>query len=273
MIYKILPKLFIKRVPTELTALQIFEANPIDVPYIAAPWAAIINDERLDEAQQLLRSMRIKAGAFTICQHISYHRIIPILKELNLRALFTPHVCKDHAINVLPFPHIAKHSGDPQEKTIHYSFIGAPTHRVREAIFKMPKRQDVVIKRRGQWHWDSSPSVIQENEEEYVSVLRRSRFSLCPRGTGASTIRLWESLRAGAIPVILSDALRLPRTVNWHHCVIRIPEKRVDDVHKVISHISPDHEAELRQNCYKAYELNSGINLVKCIRVYFGNIM
>jgi len=59
----------------------------------------------------------------------------------------------------------------------------------------------------------------------FVDDLRQCRFILCPRGNGLSSIRLFETLEAGRVPVILSDALLLPACVNWDECAVIVPER------------------------------------------------
>ena len=41
-------------------------------------------------------------------------------------------------------------------------------------------------------------------------LLLNSKYTLCPSGSGPNSIRLWESLACGSIPIILSDTLDLP---------------------------------------------------------------
>ncbi len=43
------------------------------------------------------------------------------------------------------------------------------------------------------------------NYSDYVSHLQRSKFVICPPGNGPDTHRLWETLAAGAIPIVLKD--------------------------------------------------------------------
>ncbi len=50
---------------------------------------------------------------------------------------------------------------------------------------------------------------------------------MCPSGSGPNSIRLWESLGFGCIPVLLSDTLRLPGTTEeWDEAIVRVPETR-----------------------------------------------
>lgn len=64
----------------------------------------------------------------------------------------------------------------------------------------------------------------------FVDDLRQCRFILCPRGNGLSSIRLFEALEAGRVPVIISDALLLPACVDWSACAVVVPENSIDQI-------------------------------------------
>jgi hypothetical protein len=49
-----------------------------------------------------------------------------------------------------------------------------------------------------------------KNAEDYNRVLSHSVFSLCPEGAGPNTLRLWESLAVGAIPVVIGTGDWVP---------------------------------------------------------------
>jgi hypothetical protein len=61
----------------------------------------------------------------------------------------------------------------------------------------------------------------------YAEDLRQCRFILCPRGNGLSSIRLFETMEAARVPVIISDALVLPQCVNWRECAVVVPEAEI----------------------------------------------
>lgn len=107
-------------------------------------------------------------------------------------------------------------------------------------------------------------------KKEYQDVLARSRFSLCPRGSGPSTVRFWESLQAGAIPILISDDMVLPEGVDWDRCIIRIPECGVTKIKEVIASVSLEIENELRGNCLKAYKEFAGGNFISPIKRVYG---
>jgi len=59
---------------------------------------------------------------------------------------------------------------------------------------------------------DSSRSAM---DTDYWSLMARSKFVLCPRGVGRGSYRVFETLCAGRVPVIVSDDWQLPDGVDW----------------------------------------------------------
>jgi hypothetical protein len=62
-------------------------------------------------------------------------------------------------------------------------------------------------------------------ERRYAELIKASKFVLCPRGLSASSIRVFETMRMGRVPVILSDAWIPPRGPCWEECAIQVSEK------------------------------------------------
>jgi hypothetical protein len=59
----------------------------------------------------------------------------------------------------------------------------------------------------------------------FAEVVYRSKFVLCPRGHGTSSIRLFETLAAGRVPVIISDDWVAPDGPDWDAISLRWPEE------------------------------------------------
>jgi hypothetical protein len=130
------------------------------------------------------------------------------------------------------------------------SFVGARycngyLTRVRDWI--IDNLQDIPrmkIVSRDSWHYQNAVYVDQvasgqrdarskkekklgynKNSKEYVDLMKRSRFSLCPSGSGPNSIRLWEALLLKSVPVVLSDCHILPGPKElWDNAIISIPE-------------------------------------------------
>jgi hypothetical protein len=108
--------------------------------------------------------------------------------------------------------------GQPQERTVLASFVGAPTHPLRNPVEMAGGNQGVIIRMRP-WR----ENVPASDVDECMDLLSRSWFALCPRGYGPTSYRLYEALRLGAIPVYVSDRHWLPAMVPWMRCAIIAP--------------------------------------------------
>ena len=80
-----------------------------------------------------------------------------------------------------------------------------------------------------------------------------SRYSLCPSGSGPNSIRFWESLAYGSIPILLADTLELPKHELWEKAIIRIPEKDLETIPSILEKITSEEETEMRKNCITIY--------------------
>jgi hypothetical protein len=61
---------------------------------------------------------------------------------------------------------------------------------------------------------------------EYTNSLARASVCLCPKGAGSGTRRFWESMAAGAVPLLVSDQMLLPKIWDWDSTIIRVSEAR-----------------------------------------------
>ena len=118
-----------------------------------------------------------------------------------------------------------------EDKTLLASFIGAHMPHYlddsRLQLFEAAKssgRDDVFVDLGNEWHFNKlvyeeqvlSKEIeshhIDEHHQKtfrYNTILSDSVFSLCPLGAGPNTLRLWESIAVGSIPVIFSDDLEV----------------------------------------------------------------
>lgn len=237
------------------------------VQLVSFPWATLIDLQRKGEAAKAkfyLEALRycppkttlIRA---TVMQHIYAQDMLPILSSLGITDVFWSHVTRSEtqfgSIRIHPFPLYPVCCADgaaadwlPLDRRRYlYSFIGAYQRglyltEVRQWIFGLPQRSDAYIERRKQWHFetavyqeqisgitrsDEALQIERRHAEEYKAVLEQSVFSLCPSGSGPNTIRLWESLGMGAIPVVMADTHRLPGDLTlWEDAVVFVKEDR-----------------------------------------------
>jgi Exostosin family len=77
------------------------------------------------------------------------------------------------------------------------------------------------------------------NHARYAEVLRRSKFVLCPRGSGTSSIRLFETLRVGRVPIIISDQWVAPEGPDWSSCSLRVQERNIAAIERLALDAEP----------------------------------
>jgi len=136
-----------------------------------------------------------------------------------------------------------------------YSFVGQKsTHPLRKQIFQLEHPDQYVFDTSAYWPYaELSDEEQDELEQRYVDVAHQSRFILCPRGRGASSIRLFETLRMGRVPVIISDAWVPPEGPDWDAFSMRVAE---DDVARIPALLKPraDQAAAMGARAREAWE-------------------
>ncbi len=136
-----------------------------------------------------------------------------------------------------------------------YSFIGKTnTHPVRKAIMSLKDDEAFLFDTTPYWPYGELPDAKRtELEDQYHRVSKHSRFILCPRGYGTSSIRLFEALCMGRVPVIISDQWVPPEGPTWQDFSIRIPEKHVESIPETLRQYE-EQAAEMGAAARKAWE-------------------
>jgi hypothetical protein len=205
----------------------------------------------------------------TFCQHIYALDLLPFFKMLGITDLYWSHKIigqdeiegiKLHPYPLYPVMHYKRnkpYKNKPlSERKYLYSFIGAYQPDlyltpVRKWIFELPKRNDAVIIERSEWHFEQDVyrnqllgltedevkvKVRDQQEKEYIEVMEESVFCLCPSGSGPNSIRFWEAIKFGCVPVLLSSTLELTSFVENNTKLIKVNESR-DGLMEFISSI------------------------------------
>lgn len=123
------------------------------------------------------------------------------------------------------------------ERDLLFSFVGsAANHPVREEIVALEHPNTLLRDVSGDARsvWAQGKKAVDGFLTDYSTVLSRSRFSLCPRGIGTSSIRLFESMRFGVAPVIISDGWVAPTGPDWDSFSIRIRERAVRHLPRLV---------------------------------------
>lgn len=273
-----------------ITEKEFYTQNKQDPNYCGVPWATCIDKQvNTNFLVKILYQYVHHKQYYTCCQHIHFRKLIPLMKILGITTVYTPHKVKEedsiHGVNIKPCPLYAVNVEDPMRNELFkdvmfetidrpylYSFVGGyqPSNyltNIREKIFSMDKHHSAVITNTGSWHFNNHVYSIKQNAQRtlnenkdtkrktnnYNNVLLKSRYSLCPSGTGPNSIRFWESLAIGAIPVLLADTLELPENIEWEKAIIRLKENELDKVNDILENIDEEREKEMRSNCIKIY--------------------
>lgn len=144
---------------------------------------------------------------------------------------------------------------EPEQQKYLYSFLGAANnHPVREALFQLDHEAQYLLDTSASWPYgDMDEKQQKEFQERYAEVTRRSKFVLCPRGKGVSSIRLFESMCIGRAPVIISDQWVPPRGPDWDAFAVRIAEKNIHRIPKILSTYE-DRAAAMGRKARQAWE-------------------
>jgi exostosin family protein len=71
-------------------------------------------------------------------------------------------------------------------------------------------------------------------ERRYAELTKASKFVLCPRGQSVSSVRLFETMRMGRVPVILSDGWVAPAGPRWERFALRIREREFAKIPRLL---------------------------------------
>ncbi len=148
--------------------------------------------------------------------------------------------CRRHRTFVYPVAFNEMVGEFPQaDAKFNFGFIGGLTASVRERLFSILQPRaavdNAIYKVQGA-DWakvsDRKGSVVKS---EYAEFLRMTKFILCPRGYGVGTARLFETMKAGRVPVIISDQYVPPAGIDWNACSISIRERDISTIPAVLS--------------------------------------
>tara|TARA_R110000824_G_scaffold27618_1_gene93668 strand:- start:11452 stop:12357 length:906 start_codon:yes stop_codon:yes gene_type:complete len=272
------------------TEKQFCKQNNLDENFIGFPWATVIDKKiNLNEIYDFISTnIDLEKKYYTSCQHIFFRSLKNIFEALSINLVYSPHkiINEDKLgdIDLLPCPLYAVNIEDDHrnsafkninlssnKRDLLFSFYGGYQGGyltdIRPKIFQLPSSNDYIVKNTGDWHFNESvynplqnnmgelneSEGRRSNTETYNQLLIRSRFSLCPSGSGPNSIRLWESLGAGSIPVLLADTLQLPKNELWERSILRMKECDIQSIPDILRGIGEKEETRRRELCLELY--------------------
>jgi hypothetical protein len=118
------------------------------------------------------------------------------------------------------------------EPSLLFSFYGLPQSTPRREIMKLNHPRGFI---KASYHDMYSKEKPKDLQLRYAELLTDSKFVLCPKGIGPSSGRIFETMRAGRVPVIISDDWVPPKGLDWNECAVFIREDQVNKIPEILA--------------------------------------
>jgi len=133
------------------------------------------------------------------------------------------------------------------------SFVGSPTHLLRERLARVKYSERMYVELvTGYNHFDDKGRGDRA-QSFFSDVLLASQFCLCPRGRGGSSMRIYDAMRMGVAPVILSNDWNPPLGPDWESFSIHVSESGVRDLEALLEK-NEQRSQEMGRLAREAYE-------------------
>jgi hypothetical protein len=201
------------------------------------------------------------------------------MKNIGITHIFTPHkskvdfiIEKKYNIRISAFPIYPCQNNEVSIKNINErnylaSFIGQYDKHIYISDVRLKilnifdKYSDCFIVRREEWHYNrvvfiGDKETNKDYEMQFKNNLMNSKFSLCPSGSGPNSIRIWESMSFGSIPVILADTLILPEIpqINYNDIFVFFSEKNISNLYNHLKYLE-NYPEKLNEASHKNIEI------------------
>jgi hypothetical protein len=230
----------------------------------------------------------------SVCQHIFWREAASWIRAAGITDLWLSHKEKglDEAqgMRLHSWSLYAVNDRDPErrqglafvpieQRAVFASFSGAHMKHylsdVRQRMAALAELEGYQVTIKDMWHFnkvvynfqvfgdESKKNAIETDEvRSYNELLSHTRFSLCPVGAGPNTLRLWESLAVGAIPVVLSDRHELPALerllpgegLSWGQVIVLHPEAELEQLDERLRAINAAERHRRQRLCRRIYE-------------------
>ncbi len=208
---------------------------------------------QLINIQSELNELDPSKSYFTICQHDDG----PLENLPNNTLIFSAGGNRVSG-NIIPIPLICSKIQNEfinESKTFLCSFVGSPTHPIRnQLISQWLNDEDFIFGMQQYW----METVPKKNLSLFKTLTSKSKFTLCPRGYGKSSFRLYECMQLGSVPVYISDSHYLPWTdkLNWSEFCVLIKPDQISNLKNILLEYSDekiDKMIKTAQNLYHDY--------------------
>ena len=189
----------------------------INFTYVSLPLAFSINHFGIDKTQFFVDDINKKypEKKVFVCQHIFVNRI-----NFCENFVFTPHTTISDDFLFIPHYNPVYNNRiefkKTSKRTTDFSFIGDYSTNILRSDISNIKINNCIYEPTGKWFFSHDIQTQQLLKNKYISILEDTKFPLCPPGTGPSTLRFFETLSSGGIPIIFND-LKLPEDIRYSY--------------------------------------------------------
>ena len=237
----------------EDTFYKLYKENNIisDRFYLPIFWTTCYCDNKTQGLQQALKSLNPNYKYFTVSQH-----------DDAVREILPPDtICFNAGGNGggIPIPLVCSPIKDEikpvvDKRDIFCSFVGSITHPIRAMLYSSYNNNP-------KYYFSAknhSPSVSQDDLNNFLNITSRSIFSLCPRGYGKSSFRLYEVMQLGSIPVFIYDDKWVPfeDEIDWNDFSVLLHVSDLPRLDEILSSFSDEKINQMQNNVYKYWKNN-----------------
>lgn len=216
--------------------------------YIPVSWTTIYCEHKQLGLQDILDTLKPDLEYFTICQHDD------IIKE-KLPIKTTIFSCSQHIPNnqVIPIPVTCSRIPEKINQIEYFaSFVGSYTHKIRQDIYsEFSKHKDCYCSIDA---WQNS--VSDSRFYNFLDITSKSKFTLCPRGYGNTSFRMYEAMQLGSVPVYISDDFCLPwqDEIDWNQFAIIVPAEDIGSLYDRLKSLDESQYIKMRNNLKWYYD-------------------
>lgn len=230
-----------------------FLSNNVSVNryYIPVSWTTVYIQNQTHGLQEKLNSLNPDYQYFTVCQHDDAPK-----EKLPCSCLVFSAGGNVRNKQTIPIPLVCSAIPDNIKdknlsKKYMASFIGSITHPIRQSLCKYYQHNKNFYILGKNW----SPSVSENNLEDFIRITQQSYFAFCPRGYGLNSFRLYEVLQLGVVPIIISNDFYLPWSdeIDWNSFSVLINENEIYNIENILNKIDNKKYNELVFSGKKLY--------------------
>lgn len=246
-----------------------------------------------------LKDIGINLRVHTVCQHIYWERLKNIWSDIGLTDAWISHSNNDilsgFPFKIHPWSLYAVNVEDqkrnlgiklnvhPDKKKYLASFIGTHSEHylsnVRLSLAKFSEYPNYYIKYTNGWHFENivykhqvmglpltHNYEVDNSVYEYNRILSDSKFVFCPPGAGLNTLRLWEALAVGSVPILIDKFPAMPEggslpKIDWNQVVLKF---KISEIHKLPEILSKIPSTEIYSRQQKGLEFYSMVKNQTC---------